>query len=136
IRHRAEIVREQGPVPVVHANAARLEQVFVNLLVNAAQAIPEGDARPHRIRVATLTDAQQRAVVEVADTGKGIAPEDLPRIFEPFFTTKPIGLGTGLGLSICRRIIGDLGGDITVESAYGHGTLFRITLPPAPSQPA
>nr|WP_255662680.1 ATP-binding protein [Myxococcus sp. RHSTA-1-4] len=132
VRHRARIRLSLGDVPRVMANEARLGQVFVNLLVNAAQAIPDGHAERHEIALSSFTDAEGRAVVEVADTGSGIAPEHLKRIFDPFFTTKPVGVGTGLGLSICHGIISVLGGDIQVESELGKGTRFRVVLPPAP----
>ncbi|NPC84743.1 PAS domain S-box protein, partial [Pyxidicoccus fallax] len=132
VRHRARIRLSLGDVPRVVANEARLGQVFVNLLVNAAQAIPDGHAERHEIALSTFTDAQGRAVVEVSDTGSGIAPEHLKRIFDPFFTTKPVGVGTGLGLSICHGIISVLGGDIQVESKLGKGTRFRVVLPAAP----
>lgn len=129
IRHRARLVKSLAEVPPVEANEARLGQVFLNLLVNAAQAIPEGQADRHEIRVSTRTDEMGNAVVEVTDTGMGIAPENLPRIFDPFFTTK--GDGTGLGLSISHGTIKALGGDIHVTSAPGRGTTFRVVLPPA-----
>lgn len=129
IRHRARLVKEYGAVPPVDANEARLGQVFLNLIVNAAQAIPEGDAHNNMIRVVTGRDESGRVSVEVSDTGTGIAPENLPRIFDAFFTTKPIGEGTGLGLSICHRIVRGLGGEIQVESERGKGTTFRILLP-------
>ncbi len=136
IRHRARLVKELGAVPVVEVDEARLGQVFINLLVNAAQALPEGHADRNEIRVTTLTAADGRAVIEVQDTGPGIAPEVMGRIFDPFFTTKPVGVGTGLGLSVCHGIVGDLGGEITVESRLGHGSTFRVTLPAALVPPA
>ena len=102
IRHRARLVKSLAEVPPVDANEARLGQVFLNLLVNAAQAIPEGQADRHEIRVGTRTDDHGNAVVEVSDTGTGILPENIPRIFDPFFTTKG-ETGTGLGLSISAR---------------------------------
>jgi signal transduction histidine kinase/CheY-like chemotaxis protein len=129
IRHRAALVKELAPAPLVEANESRLGQVFLNLLINAAQAIPDGAADRHQIRVATGTDAAGRAVVEIADTGTGIAAESLDRIFEPFYTTKPVGVGTGLGLSICRNLVTAIGGEISVESTPGAGSTFRITLP-------
>ncbi|WP_059439572.1 ATP-binding protein, partial [Anaeromyxobacter sp. PSR-1] len=129
IRHRARLVRELADVPPVQGCEARLGQVFLNLLVNAAQAIPEGHADEHQIRVSARALAGERVAVEVADTGSGIAPEHLPRIFDPFFTTKPPGVGTGLGLSICQSIVSAMGGEIQVESALGHGTAFRVVLP-------
>ncbi len=132
IRQRARLEKDFGPVPRVLANEGRLGQVFVNLLVNAAQAIPEGAAERNRIRVVTRTDVAGRAVIEVHDTGTGIAPEVLPRIFDAFFTTKPVGQGTGLGLGICQQIVRDLGGETGVESAPGAGAVFRVTLPADP----
>ncbi|MFO0610768.1 MAG: PAS domain S-box protein [Polyangiales bacterium] len=131
IRHRARLVKDYGPVPMVEADEARLGQVFVNLLVNAAQALPVGQADLHEIRLTARTDAAGRAEVVVSDTGAGIAPEVLGRIFDPFFTTKPVGVGTGLGLSICHTLVKSLGGEIAVESEPGRGTAFRVTLPAA-----
>jgi PAS domain S-box-containing protein len=130
LRHRARLTKNLGDVPPVDANEARLGQVFLNLLVNAAQAIPEGHADRHEVRVTTRTDARGNAVVEVADTGVGIAPADLPRIFDPFFTTKG-ELGTGLGLSISMGTVRALGGDITAHSTPGKGSTFRVVLPAA-----
>jgi signal transduction histidine kinase len=131
IRHRARLVKDYAPLPMVQANEARLGQVVLNLLVNAAQAIPEGHAEENEIRVSTRTDHQGRVILELADTGGGIHEEALDQIFEPFFTTKPAGLGIGLGLSICRRIVSELGGRIEVESHVGRGSLFRVVLPAA-----
>jgi len=131
IRHRARLVRELGEVPRVDANAGRLGQVVVNLLVNAAQAIPEGDASKNEIRVRTRTDGSGRAVLEIEDTGPGMPPDIRARIFDPFYTTKPVGEGTGLGLTICHGIVAALGGAIEVESDVGSGSLFRVVLPPA-----
>ena len=128
IRHRARLVREFSPVPAVMANEARLGQVFLNLLVNAAQAIPEGHVADHRVRVVTREQGD-RVVVEISDTGAGIAPDVVERIFDPFFTTKPVGEGIGLGLSICHGIVANLGGEIQVESAPGRGSTFRVLLP-------
>jgi len=136
IRHRARVVKRYGPTPLVHANASRLGQVFLNLIINAAQAIPEGAADANEIRLATRTDPAGRAVVEVRDTGAGIAPEHLRRIFDPFFTTKPVGVGTGLGLAICRNIVAGMGGEISVETELGKGSAFRVSLPPAPRDAA
>jgi len=131
--HRARVERELGETPPVDANEAALGQVFLNVLVNAAQAIPEGPgaAERHEVRVVTRTDVDGNAVVEVHDTGAGIPPEILPRIFDPFFTAKGTGKGTGLGLSISYATVKDLGGRIDVASALGMGTTFRVTLPPA-----
>ena len=131
IRHRARLVKDLAPIPPVLANEGRLGQVFLNLLVNAAQAIPEGQAEKNRIRVSAGVGADGRVAVEISDTGSGIPPELLPRIFDPFFTTKPPGVGTGLGLSICHSIVAALGGEIQVESQPGQGATFRVLLPPA-----
>lgn len=130
IRHCAELVRCYGPtMPPVLANESRLGQVFLNLLVNAAQAMPEGEAASHHITLTTLVNAKGQVVVRIADNGPGITPENLKRIFDPFFTTKPAGVGTGLGLSICHNIITALDGRLSVESVVGEGTTFQITLP-------
>jgi len=131
IRHRARVVKVFDPVPLVNANESRLGQVLLNLIVNAAQAMAEGHADQNQLRIVTRTSDDGRAVIEVSDTGAGIARENLGRIFDPFFTTKPIGVGTGLGLAICHRIVMELGGLIEVESAVGSGTLFRVLLPAA-----
>jgi PAS domain S-box-containing protein len=132
IRHRARLVKNMSEVPPVDANEARLGQVFLNLLVNAAQAIPEGRADQHEVRVVTRTDDQGNVVVEVSDTGMGIPPENLSRIFDPFFTTKG-ETGTGLGLAISHGAIRSLGGEITVTSVSGRGTTFHVVLPPSKS---
>lgn len=131
IRHRAQLVRQFEDVPEVIANEARLGQVFLNLLINAAQSIPEGRAAANEIRVVTETDAQGRVVIEIRDSGEGIDSENLARIFDPFFSTKPMGVGTGLGLSICRNTVNALGGAISVESQRGKGSTFKVTLPAA-----
>jgi CheY-like chemotaxis protein len=135
IRHRARLVKAYGPVPPVEGSESRLGQVVLNLLVNAAHAITEGSAEQNEIRVTTSTDAEGRAVLEVRDTGGGIAPGARQRIFDPFFTTKEIGVGTGLGLSICHGIVSAMGGTIAVDSQPGAGSLFRVVLPPASAAP-
>lgn len=131
IRHRARLVKDYRPAPLVNANESRLGQVLLNLIVNAAQAMPEGHADRNELRVVTRTGDDGSAVIEVADTGAGISQQNLERIFDPFFTTKPVGIGTGLGLSICRRIVSQLGGTIEVDSEVGRGSLFRVVLPAA-----
>ena len=128
LRHRARVVRDFHDVPPVLANAARLGQVFLNLIVNAAQAIPAGAADTNQVRV-TARAAGGQVVVEIADTGGGMAPEVRARIFDPFFSTKDVGHGTGLGLSISLGIVEAIGGTIAVESAIGDGTTVRVTLP-------
>jgi PAS domain S-box-containing protein len=129
IRHRARLVKEYGEVPPIVADEARLAQVFLNILVNAAQALKVGDAAQNVIRVSVATDRAGRVLVEVSDTGPGIPAHILDRIFDPFFTTKRIGEGTGLGLWICQGIVTSLGGEISAENAPGQGATFRVTLP-------
>lgn len=131
IRHRARLVKEYDDVPPIVANEARLGQVFLNLLVNAAQALHVGGASENVIRVATSVDRAGHVIVEVSDTGPGIPEEILDRIFDPFFTTKPVGVGTGLGLWICQGIVTSLGGHITADSKPGGGATFRVLLPSA-----
>jgi PAS domain S-box-containing protein len=128
IKHRARLVTQFDSVPAVQGNESRLCQVFLNLLLNAAHAIPEGDAREHEIRVVIREGGAGEVVVEVRDTGVGMTPEVQARIFDPFFTTKAVGEGTGLGLSICHGIIDSMGGRIGVESAPGRGSTFRVNL--------
>jgi signal transduction histidine kinase len=128
IRHRARLVRELQAVPHVDANANRLAQVFLNLLVNAAHAVPEGSIDQHEIRVALWSEGG-RVLFEVSDSGSGMTPEVQAHLFDPFFTTKPIGVGTGLGLSICHGIVSELKGEISVRSQLGKGSTFRVSLP-------
>jgi CheY-like chemotaxis protein/anti-sigma regulatory factor (Ser/Thr protein kinase) len=129
LRHRARLVQDIAPdLPPVDGNASRIGQVFLNLLVNAAHAVPEGRADANSIRVRAYSEGKG-VVVEISDTGVGIPPNVMGRIFDPFFTTKPIGQGTGLGLAISHEIVRSLGGSITVESTLGAGTTFRVTLP-------
>jgi PAS domain S-box-containing protein len=131
IRHRAKLVRDYGKIPLVRGNEGRFGQVFLNLIVNAAQSIREGNQERNEIRIVTRTDAGGSVRVEVHDTGSGIPAKLLKQIFVPFFTTKPIGTGTGLGLSICHSIIESMGGTIDVESEVGKGTVVRVVLRPA-----
>jgi signal transduction histidine kinase len=133
LKHRARVTKDFRPVPPVLANEGKLGQVFLNLLINAAQAIPPGQPGEHEIHLATFADAG-RAVVEVTDSGPGVPPELRDRIFDPFFSTKRIGEGTGLGLSICRNIVSAAGGEISVHPPVtGRGATFRVTLPAAPA---
>lgn len=131
LRHRARLRKHYAPVPPVDANEPRLGQVFLNLLINAAQAIPEGHFEENEVRIETSLAENGVVVVTFADTGHGIPLEVRQRIFTPFFTTKPIGVGTGLGLSICHRIVTSFGGSISFESEAGKGSTFRVTLRPA-----
>ena len=124
IKYKAEVVKEYGELPPVECLPSQLNQVFMNLLVNAAHAIAE------RGTITLRTGGVGEEVwVEVADTGSGIAPENMKRIFDPFFTTKPVGKGTGLGLSLSYGIVQKHHGRIEVQSEQGRGTTFRITLP-------
>jgi signal transduction histidine kinase/ActR/RegA family two-component response regulator len=131
VRHRARIVKHYAPVPLANGVEPRLGQVFLNLLVNAAQAIPEGGADRHEIRLATRVDAEGRIVADIEDTGSGIPPHVMAQLFTPFVTTKPVGVGTGLGLSICQRLVTAMGGSIWADSTVGQGTVFHVALPPA-----
>jgi len=131
VEERARLVARLEPVPTVRASDAYLGQVVLNLLLNAAQAVPEGHPDAHRVTLATRTAADGRAILEVSDTGVGMDADVVARIFEPFFTTKPVGEGTGLGLSVSRRVVEAFGGTLEVDSAAGRGSTFRVLLPPA-----
>jgi two-component system NtrC family sensor kinase len=122
---RISLIRDYGEIPQVNCYAAQLNQVWMNVLVNAAQAIGTGVGD---VRITTRCE-ERTVVVSVSDNGPGISPEQLKKIFDPFFTTKPVGEGTGLGLSISHGIIERHGGMIEVESATGKGTTFNISLP-------
>jgi len=124
IKYKAEIVREYGVLPLVHCMPAQLNQVFMNLLVNAAQAMREQGVITLRTGV-----EGERVWVEVEDNGQGMSPEICARVFEPFFTTKPAGQGTGLGLSLSQGIVLRHGGELTVRNTPGSGTCFRVSLP-------
>ena len=124
IKYKADVVREYGDLPEIECLLSQLNQVFMNLLVNAAHAIEE------RGTITLRSGRQEDEVwVEIADTGKGIAPEHLKKIFDPFFTTKPVGKGTGLGLSLSYGIVQKHHGRIEVQSEPGKGTTFRVWLP-------
>jgi signal transduction histidine kinase len=125
IKYKADVVKQYGTLPEVQCLASELNQVFLNLLVNAAHAIT---AERGTITLRTGAEGDQ-VWVEVTDNGCGIAQEDLTRIFDPFFTTKPVGKGTGLGLSLSYGIVKKHGGRIDVRSAPGQGTTFRVVLP-------
>jgi signal transduction histidine kinase len=134
LRHHARVVKAYGKVPRVIGNEGRLVQVLVNLLQNAAHAIPAGDAETNSVTIATGMTASGAATIEVRDTGSGIPPDVAARVFDPFFTTKPIGVGTGLGLAICQKLVTGLGGRIEFDTAVGKGTTFRIVLPAASAE--
>ena len=131
LKYKAEVVKEYGELPEVECLPGQLNQVFMNLLVNAAHAIKERGT----IRLSTGT-AGDEVWVEVADTGCGIPPENLARIFAPFFTPKPVGMGTGLGLSLAYGIIQKHHGRVEVQSEVGKGTSFRVVLPAKQPAPA
>ncbi len=123
-KYNIEIIRDYGDLPLVICNISKLNQVFMNLMINACHAI-EGEGE---IRIKTAMESNG-VRIDISDTGKGMPEELLQRIFEPFFTTKPVGKGTGLGLSISRRIISEHNGELSVRSAEGEGTTFTIKIP-------
>jgi len=125
LKNRITVLRDYGQLPPVDCYANQLNQVFLNMLVNAAHAING----PGEITIRTRVRAADTVTVEISDTGSGIAPENVPKIFNPGFTTKGVGVGTGLGLAICFRIVENHRGKIEVDSTVGRGTTFRITLP-------
>jgi signal transduction histidine kinase len=124
LKYKTEVVKEYSGISQIECFPSQLNQVFMNLLVNAAQAIDEHG----KITIRTAEDATH-VWVEIQDTGKGIKPEHLNRIFDPFFTTKPVGKGTGLGLSLAYGIVKKHDGHIEVKSELGVGTTFRVVLP-------
>lgn len=126
---RAHLQLHLAEVPVILGNPGRLTQVFINLLLNAAQAIPQGAAGQHTVSVATSVVGDE-VICEVADTGVGIPPDQLHSLFAAFFTTKEDGVG--LGLSIAHKVVTDLGGAISVTSIVGQGTRFTVRFPRAP----
>src|SRR5262249_10184538 len=128
IKYRARIERDLRATRAVRGNTARLGQVFLNIILNAAQALDEAGGKRNGVRIVTY-DRGESVMVEIEDNGPGIPPDVLPRIFDSFFTTKPRGIGTGLGLPISQGIVRSLGGEISVESEWGQGATFRIRLP-------
>jgi signal transduction histidine kinase len=124
IKYKAEVTKEYGNIPQIECYPSQLNQVFMNLLVNAAHAI-DGHGT---ITIECGTRGEQ-VWVSVSDTGRGMPPDILNRIFDPFFTTKPVGQGTGLGLSLSYSIVRQHGGEIRVDSVVGAGTTFTVLLP-------
>ena len=123
------VKKNYGDIPPITCSPSQINQVFLNLVNNAAQALGPG---PGEIRITTRREGAGHVAVEVADNGKGIPPEVLPKIFDPFFTTKEVGKGTGLGLSIVYKIVEQHGGSISVDSSVGVGTRFTVVLPLQP----
>lgn len=124
LKYKAEVVTVYGDIPPVLCYPQQLNQVFMNLFVNAGQAMKEKGV----IRIATFTE-NDRVIVSISDTGEGIPPQNLSRIFDPFFTTKPVGKGTGLGLAVVYAIVQKHGGEIKVDSEVGKGTAFTVSIP-------
>jgi signal transduction histidine kinase len=131
LRQRTIAVEREfaGAVPTIQADRQQLRQLFLNLLTNAADAMPQGGVITLRVSAAKYRDDADAVVIEVVDAGEGIPPDNLHKVWEPFFTTKPEGRGTGLGLAICRRIVEEHGGTIEIESEPAKGTTVRIKLP-------
>jgi CheY-like chemotaxis protein/two-component sensor histidine kinase len=133
--HRASLVTEVDPVPPVGMDETQLGQVLVNLLVNAAHAIPPGDVDHNRVTLRAQAESAALVRIEVHDTGEGMSRAVLDHIFDPFFTTKRVGVGTGLGLAICHGIVTSAGGRIEAQSVPGNGSTFRVFLPVAKAKP-
>jgi signal transduction histidine kinase len=131
LRHRARLEKDLQPVPHVEADEAGLGQVFLNLILNAVQAMSEQNVTRNVLRVATRVSEAGEVIIEIQDTGAGMTPDVLEHLFEPFYTTRPSS--TGMGLAVSHSIVTSLGGTLRAESQPGHGTLFTITLPPAGS---
>jgi signal transduction histidine kinase len=125
IKYKADVVKQYGTLPEVQCLASELNQVFMNLLVNAAQAVN----KPRGSLVIRTGSTPDQVWIEIEDDGCGIAPDSLTRIFDPFYTTKPVGKGTGLGLSLAYGIVHKHAGQLTVRSELGQGSVFRLTLP-------
>ncbi|MEP7049125.1 MAG: ATP-binding protein [Pseudomonadota bacterium] len=127
IKQKATLIRDYETIPLVDASPHRIEQVLLNLLLNALQSLPAAATERHEIR-ARLRTSNGQVAITIEDTGTGIPEALLGKIFDPFFTTKPAGVGTGLGLPICRSIVRGLGGEISVCSTLGRGSAFTVTL--------
>lgn len=134
IRHRARLEIDCQPTPEAGIDGGRLAQVLVNLLMNACQAIPEGNVEGYFVRLRVRYESPW-ILAEVSDNGEGIAPEVLPHLFEPFFTTRAVGEGSGLGLSVSYAIVAEVGGSIEVQSAASEGATFVVRLPVSNAAP-
>jgi len=128
LKYRARVERDLRATRPVRGNTARLGQVLLNIILNAAQALDEAGLKRNVVRIRSFDEGGQ-VVIEIEDNGPGIPPDVLPRIFDSFFTTKPRGIGTGLGLPISLGIVRGLGGELGVESVWGEGATFRVRLP-------
>ena len=125
LKYKADVIKHYAPLPEIECLASQLNQVVMNLVINAAQAIG-----PERGTITISNGVEGESIwLEVADNGCGIAPDALQNIFDPFFTTKPVGEGTGLGLSLSYGIVKKHHGEISVSSELGKGTTFRVVLP-------
>ncbi len=131
LKYKADVLRSYGALPEIKCLPSQINQVVMNLVVNAAQAMGE---QRGKIEIRTGTQGEN-VWIEIHDNGSGIAPDVLPKIFDPFFTTKAVGKGTGLGLSLSYGIVRKHGGTMGVESEPGQGTTFRIELPLDASSP-
>ena len=129
MKQGVEVVKEYGELPLVYCYPAQINQVFMNILANAADVLLDGNNKEKVIRIQTEMGEDRQIYVRISDNGTGIPKEVQQKMFDPFFTTKPIGKGTGLGLSICYRIIEKHQGTITVDSTLGEGTTFTVCLP-------
>jgi signal transduction histidine kinase len=128
--HRITVVQQfAADVPLLHADRQQLRQVFLNLLTNASDAMPQGGTLTIGVTMGLQACGVPAVVITFTDTGVGIASEDMPKVMEPFFTTKPEGKGTGLGLAICRRIVQEHRGTMEISSTVGQGTTLRLILP-------
>jgi signal transduction histidine kinase len=129
LKNHIEIRRDYGQIPEISGSPSQINQVFLNLITNAAQAMPERDT-PNIITLRTsIAPEDHMVLIEIQDNGSGIPEEVLPRIFDPFYTTKPIGQGSGMGLPICFKIIQEHGGRILIDTVKDTGTVFTILLP-------
>jgi CheY-like chemotaxis protein len=132
IRHRAKLVTEFSDIPPINGNAGRLGEAILNVIVNAAQSIEEGNVEENSILLSCRVELNGLIEVVVRDTGCGMSRETKEKVFDPFFTTKPVGVGKGLGLFFCHNVIvNEHGGGIVIASEVDHGTTVRITLPAA-----
>jgi PAS domain S-box-containing protein len=136
LRLHATVVKDYADVPVVDANESRLGQVFLNLILNAAQAMPKGRMAGNEIRIACRPASGNKVAITISDTGPGMSSEVQKHLFSPFFTTKAIGAGRGLGLAICHGIVSALGGQISATSQVDRGSTFVVVLPASSAPPA